>query len=148
MKVILTRDVPKLGYKMDVKEVTDGYARNYLFPRGLAMPASGKAEQNVAHVLEQRERQEARKQGEQEDLGARIEALTLRMAARAGADGRLYGSITSQKIAEALKEKHGIEIDRRKVKLAQSIKDLGSYQAHVHLSPGVEPVLRLEVVEE
>jgi len=148
MKVILARDVPGLGRKMEVREVADGYARNYLFPRGLAIPASAKAQQNVAQLLDERERQEARKRQEQQTLGERLQSLVLRIPARAGADGRLYGSVTAQRIAQALKEQHALDIDRRKIKLGESIKDLGAYQAHIALGPGTEAVLRIEVVQE
>jgi len=148
MKVILARDVPGLGRKMDLREVADGYARNYLFPRGLAIPASPKAQQNITQLLEQRERHDTRKRQEQQTLAEKFESLLLRIPARAGADGRLYGSITAQRIAQILKEQHDLDIDRRKIRLGESIKDLGSYQAQVALGPGVEAVLRLEVVQE
>jgi len=146
MKVILTREVPKLGKQSEVREVADGYARNYLFPRGLAIPASQAAQKNLSQTLEQRERHESRKREEQQGVAEKIDSLILRIEGRAGADGRLYGSITSQRLAEALKEQFNLAIDRRKIALEQSIKDLGSYQAQVTLGPGVEATLRIEVV--
>jgi large subunit ribosomal protein L9 len=148
MKVILMRDVAGLGEKMEAREVSDGYARNYLFPRGLAIPASAKAEKNVHQVLEQRERHEARRRQEQQGLAGRIQSVSVRITARAGADGRLYGSVTPQRIAQALKEQHHIDVDRRKIRLSESIKDLGSYQAHIDLGPDAESVLGIEVVQE
>jgi len=148
MKVVLTRDVEGLGRRMEVREVADGYARNYLFPRRLAIPATRGAQEDVLRALKERERQEQRAREQQEALAARIAALTVTIPARAGADGRLYGSVTAQRVAEALKEQHDISIDRRKIRLRETIKDLGSYQAQVSLGQGVGATLRVEVVQE
>jgi len=133
---------------MEVREVADGYARNYLFPRRLAIPATRGAQEDVLRALKERERQEQRAREQQEALAARIAALTVTIPARAGADGRLYGSVTAQRVAEALKEQHDISIDRRKIRLRETIKDLGSYQAQVSLGQGVGATLRVEVVQE
>ena len=129
MKVILTQDVKSQGKKGEIKNVSDGYARNYLFPRGLAVEVNDQ----VLKELENKERAKKFKEDTEkrhaEELAAKLEGVAVKITATAGADGKLYGSITAKDIAEALLEQHNIEIDRRKIQMDDHIKEIG--RAHV-----------------
>ncbi|MGE5481461.1 MAG: 50S ribosomal protein L9 [Bacteroidota bacterium] len=146
MQVILTQDVKGLGARGDTVKVADGYARNYLIPRGLAIEATkGNLKQLEAHQAE-KARQLSRKEKEAEELVRQLEAVTVRIPARAGEGGRLFGSVTAGDVAEAL-QKLGIKADKRQIELENPIKQLGSYTAAVRVLPGKTTNLRI-VVEE
>lgn len=146
MQVILTQDVKGLGARGDTVKVADGYARNYLIPRGLAIEATkGNLKQLEAHQAE-KARQLSRKEKEAEELVRQLEAVTVRIPARAGEGGRLFGSVTAGDVAEAL-QKLGIKADKRQIELETPIKQLGSYTAAVRVLPGKTTNLRI-VVEE
>ena len=145
MKVILTADVKGQGKKDQVIDVSDGYARNFLLPKKLAIPADNKAlneiknkEASKAHKLEV-EKQAAL------DIAKRLESIVVTFAYAAGPDKRLYGSVTSKEIAEALKKDHGIELDKRKITLASPIKSFGTFTAEVRLFSDVTGTIHVEV---
>ncbi len=145
MKVILLQDVKGQGKKDQVIEVSDGYARNFLLPKKLAIPADSKAlnevkskEASKQHKLEvEREAAQA--------TARKLESITLRLAFAAGPDSRLYGSVTSKEIAEGLKREYGIEIDKRKITLKEPIKSFGIFKADVKLFSDVNGVITVEV---
>lgn len=148
MKVILLEDVDGLGTKGDLVEVADGYGRNYLVPRGLAEEAT----KGNIKSLEQR-RQALLRRAEQERAAAqataeRIAAATITVLARAGEKGRLFGSVTTGDIAEAVQEQLGIEIDRRRVQLDEPIRAVGSFEVPVRLHQDVTATIRLTVQAE
>ena len=133
MKLLLTQDVKGQGKKDQIVEVSDGYARNFLIPKGLAIPADAKAineaknkEASKAHKIET-DRAAAK------DIAAKLEAVTVTIVAQAGGDGRLYGSVTSKEIAEELQKQHKIAVDRRKITLDTPIKSFGTYKLEVKL---------------
>ena len=133
MKVILTQDVKGQGKKDQVVEVSDGYARNFLFPKKLAIPADNTAlnivknkESSKQHKLDV-EKQNAL------DIAKKLESITVKFEYAAGPDKKLYGSVTSKDIAEALKKNHGIDIDKRKITLKENIKSFGNFTADVKL---------------
>ncbi len=133
MKVVLTQDVPNLGRAGDVKEVAEGYARNYLIPRGLAVPAT---EGRIRMAQEQKQTRVAQATRQVQRLAAlaeRMEQLTLTFQAKAGPTGRLYGSITPADIAEALERELKMPFDRRKI-LADPLRELGDHTVQVRLS--------------
>ncbi len=145
MKVILTADVKGQGKKDQVVDVSDGYARNFLFPKKLAIPADNKSlneiknkEASKAHKLEV-EKQTA------QDIAKRLESIVVQFTYAAGPDKRLYGSVTSKEIAEALKKDFGIEIDKRKITLAVPIKSFGTFCADVRLFTDVIGKIHIEV---
>ncbi|MBQ9782971.1 MAG: 50S ribosomal protein L9 [Clostridia bacterium] len=145
MKVILTADVKGQGKKDQIVEVSDGYARNFLLPKKLAIPADNKAinevknkEASKAHKLE------VEKQTAQE-IAKKLETIVVKFVYAAGPDKRLYGSVTSKEIAEALKKEHGIEIDKRKITLATPIKSFGTFSADVRLFTDVVGKIHVEV---
>ena len=144
MQVILQKDVKALGKKGEIKEVAEGYARNFLFPRGLAVEATG-------GQLKQHKQQEKGAAGKKakaleaaENTAAKLNDLQLELTAKVGENGRLFGSITSADVASALKEK-GFSVDKRKVELSDPVKALGTYSVRVKLHPEVEANLELIV---
>ncbi len=146
MKVILLHDVPDLGKPGDVKEVAAGYARNYLLPRGLVTPATPAALQNLREQVATEQRRAEKRRAEQQALADRIAATNLTFAVRVGRGDRLYGSVTSQDIANALQEIQGISIDRRTIQLREPIRQLGTVEVPIRLGAGVEPRVKVTLI--
>ncbi len=136
MKVILTNDVEKLGKSGELKEVADGYARNFLIPRKFAVPASGGAYRAWQHDIASREEKRRREREEAEIAAQRISSTTLTMGVKVGEGGKLYGSITAKDIADAL-ARRGIVVDRHKVDLDEPLRTLGTYKVAVRVLPGL-----------
>ncbi len=148
LKVILTQDVKGQGKKGQMIEVSDGYGRNYLLPRGLAQEAT-KSNINVmegkaasAEFHRQKELEEA------QALAEKMKEITVVLKAKAGANGKLFGSITSMDVAEALKFQHHIKIDKKKFDLKDGIKTLGVKEVDIKIYTGVSAKLKVEVVSE
>jgi len=146
MKVILQVDIKALGQKGQVREVSDGYARNYLFPKGLAVEASAGNVQDLAHKKAVEERRKEKEKQEVLALAAKLNALNIQIAVKTGEGGRLFGSVTSKEIAAELKNSCGIEIDKRKLELKESIKNLGDYLVTVKLHPEVNAQIKVHIV--
>jgi large subunit ribosomal protein L9 len=147
MKVILMTDVPALGHRGETRDVANGYARNFLLPRKLAVPATPANLKNVEHLKRQRVREEHRALEVAKVTATRIEALTLAVAARASDDGRLYGSVSAQDVVEFL-EKHKVPVEKRRVQLEEPIKALGDYKVPVRLHGDVTATLTVSVTAE
>lgn len=145
MKVVLNSDVEKLGRKGDVVEVAAGYARNFLLPRNLAIFATKGSLKQAESLLRARSDRDAKELAVFTELATRISSTPLVIAARAGAEGQLFGSITNADIAEALEKALGQPIDRRKVVLADPIKSAGSHQFEVNLATEVTAKGMVEV---
>jgi large subunit ribosomal protein L9 len=144
VKVILTGDVDKLGKSGEMKVVTDGYARNFLIPKRLAVPAEGGAYRAWQHDIASREDKRRREREEAEIYATRIASTTLTMGVKVGDGGKLYGSITSKDIADAL-GRRGIVIDRHKVDLEEPLKSLGTYKVAVKVFSGMAPEVTIIV---
>ena len=148
MKVILLQDVRGQGRKGEMINVSDGYARNFLFPRKLAQEAT------VDNVNTMRMNDKAKREKEQrlrEEAAAmsnRLREITLNVSAKGGGAGRLFGSVTSQEISDALKEQEGIDLDRRKIVIEDSIKTVGLYTVKVKLGFGIDAPLKVNVTEK
>ena len=146
MRVVLVRDVPDLGMAGEVKNVADGFARNYLIPRGMAAPASTGALREAVLKRQIDSRQEVHIEQQNRDLSAALEGLSVTFEVRAGEKDQLYGSITNADIAAALEAQVGRRVDRRKIELEKPIRHLGTYEVRVRLSehvvPSVEVVLQ------
>ena len=148
MKVILTQDVKGSGKSGDIINVSDGYARNFLFPKGLAIEAS------AANLNAQKNRQAAqdhKKQVERQEaqaLAERIQALGVTIQARTGENGKLFGSISTKEVAEAIALQHGLTVERKKIVLKEPIRELGEYQVQVKLYAGIASTIRVTVVGE
>lgn len=147
MKVILIKDVPKLGKNGQVVEVADGYARNYLIPRGLAIEASAANLKRLQERHDAESRRAERELAEARETARRLEGRTVTIRMRAGEQGRLFGSVTSQHVAEALRGL-GIEVDRRRIALEDPIRQVGSYRVPVRLHPQVTVEIGVNVVGE
>jgi large subunit ribosomal protein L9 len=149
MKVILQKPVDKLGNPGDIAEVADGYARNYLIPRGMAIRAQ-KGTLKQAEVLKKGHIARLSKQkGEFEALASRLIAEgPLRVSARAGDEGKLFGSITAADIADAVAQRTGVRVDRRDIHLDEPIRSVGAHEVRVKLFHEVEPVITVEVIAE
>lgn len=148
MKVILKQDVPNLGARGDVQEVADGYARNYLIPRGLAAIATAGALKDFEHRQEVQARKHERMKKRSEALARRLTAHTVTFEVKTGETGQLYGSITNADIAEALEEQVGVEIDKRDIPLSEPIRQVGEHFVPVRLMEDVEPQVRVVVKPE
>ena len=146
MKLILTQEVTGLGTPGDVVEVKDGYGRNYLLPRGLAVGWTKGGEKQVAAIRKARDTREIKSLEEAQSVRRSLESRTVRLTARAGANGRLFGAITPADVAEAVAAVGGPQVDRRKVELAQPIKAVGDYSVRVRLHPDVQANVTLTVV--
>ena len=144
MKVILTKDVDKLGKSGEMKTVADGFATNFLIPRKLAVPAAGGAYRAWQHDIASREEKRAREREEAEIAATRISSTTLTMGVKVGEGGKLYGSITSKDIADAL-GRRGITVDRHKIDLEQPIKSLGTYKVAIKVFSGMTPEVTIVV---
>lgn len=147
MKVLLTKDVYKLGRAGDVKRVADGYGRNYLIPQGLALLATPGAMKHAERIRSQAEIQRAKLNSELKDLADQINGLTLTFSAKAGETGKMYGSITSQEIADAITEKSRYEVKRQQLEM-QPIRNLGEYTIHVRLTMDLVPEVKVIVHRE
>ena len=145
MQVVLLKDIKRLGNTGELREVADGYARNYLIPRGLAAAATAAARQQAAEQVAVQARQERAEQEHAAQQAAKMENIELVFAAKAGESGRLYGSITKADIAEQLSEKIGAEVDRRKIILDEPIKELGTSTVEVHLHSAVSTTITVIV---
>lgn len=147
-EAILLEDIEQLGQKGTVVEVSKGYLRNYLQPRKLAQPATkatlAAAQQMIAAAERAREQAALESQG----LALQLSNTVLTIARQAGDDGRLFGSVTNQDIAEAIKEARGVEVDRRKIELEEPIKQIGTYMVDLELEGGVKAVVKTMVVEQ
>jgi large subunit ribosomal protein L9 len=146
MRVVLRGDVENLGRKGDMVDVADGFARNYLVPKGLAMKATPGAEKQADAMRRNREAQEVRTRASAEALAAQLAAGTVEIKARAGEGGRLFGSVTTSDIAEAVNGQLGVEIDRRRLDLDEPLKELGVVDVPLRLHPDVQATVRVAVV--
>jgi len=145
VKILLRDDVDNLGKKGDLVEVADGYARNYLVPRGLALQASRGAQKQADAMRRNRDARDRREREAAEALAAQFNGRTISVKARAGGEGRLFGSVTNSDIAEAIERQTGAEIDRRKIELAEPIKELGGFDLQVRLHADVDASIHVEV---
>jgi large subunit ribosomal protein L9 len=147
MKVILKEDVKKLGNMGQIVTVADGYARNYLVPKGLAVEASTKNMKSLEHAQKVIQEKAKKVKESMEEFAERLSKVTLVMKAKAGEEGKLFGSVTSMDIAEQLKNE-GIDIDKKKILLEEPIKRLGNYTVGIHLHADINSRINLQVVEE
>jgi large subunit ribosomal protein L9 len=147
MKIILQKEVQKLGAPGDVVDVADGYARNFLIPRGLAAPASKGAVRHADRLRQTHEKRTRAGLEAAQAMAERLAAASLRVPAKAGEDGRLFGSITVQHLAEEIEKVVGVPIDRRHL-IAEPIRSIGTHEVTVHLHPEVNATVTVEVVPQ
>ena len=148
MRVVLLKEVPDLGEAGEVKDVADGHARNFLIPRGFAQKATKGAERLWEEQKASMVRRTASERQEATETAAKLSGATVVVSARVGEQDRLYGSVTGQQIAEAIKEQTDIEIDRHALELEQPIRDLGTYTVSIKLGHAVEAAISVDVQKE
>ena len=147
MKVILKEDIKKIGSMGQTVTVADGFARNYLVPKGLAVEANIKNMKSLEHAKKVIQEKAKKMKASVQDFADKLSKITLVIKAKAGEEGKLFGSVTTMDIAEQLKNE-GIEIDKKKISLDEPIKRIGTYAVSVRLHPEVETQINLQVVEE
>lgn len=147
MKVLLLADVKGQGKKDQIIEVSDGYARNFLFPKKLAVVADAKVMSESKSKEEAKQFRLKEEKAAAKSLAEKIATLTVKITATSGADGRLYGSVTTKDIAEALSKQYKIDIDKKKMVLAENIKAYGTYNVEVKVYPEISTTLKVTVTE-
>jgi len=147
MDIILLTDVEKVGYKHEVAKVKDGYGRNFLIPQGMAIIANAKNMKKLDDLKAKEAAVEAAKVDEYKAMATKLEGQTLKIGAKAGTSGKIFGSVTNVQIIAALKEQFDIDIPRRKVEV-EDVKNLGTYNATLNLHPEVTVTLPFEVAQD
>jgi large subunit ribosomal protein L9 len=145
MRVVLRTDLDSLGKRGDIREVADGYARNYLLPKGHAIAATKGVESQAEAMRRARDLRDAKDREAAELVARTLVPQVIRIAARAGADGRLFGSVTAADVVDAVARQSGVELDRRKLRLEEPIKSLGTHEVPVKLHSDVEFRVTVEV---
>jgi len=148
MKVILLQDVPKVGKKDQLLEAKEGYARNYLFPKKLAVEATPANIKELQRQEKIRADKAAAQKEEAVAIGKQLKDITVTIQTKCGAGGKLFGAVTNKEIAEQLEKSTGIKIDKRKIVLEENIKTLGTYRPLVKLHPDVHVELAVKIIEQ
>lgn len=147
MDIILKKDVANLGHADDVVKVKTGYAMNYLIPQGFAIAATPSALKQHEETLRQRAHKEAKKVAEAEAAAAKINELTVKVSAKVSENGKIYGSVTTAQLAEALAAA-GVEVDKKDITILSEVKELGNYEAEVKCYKAIKGTFKFEVVAE
>jgi large subunit ribosomal protein L9 len=148
MEVILKKDIEKLGYKDEVVKVKPGFARNYLLPRDLALVATDSTKKILAENLKQRSHKEAKVKAEAEKVAAKLKEISIKVGAKAGENGKIFGSVNTIQVADALK-KLGFDFERKNIVIKnEPIKVLGSYEAVIKIHKDLSETIKFDVVEE
>jgi large subunit ribosomal protein L9 len=148
MKVILKQDIKTLGKRGDIKEVSDGYARNFLLPKSLAMEATPGNLRVLADQKESAVKREELENAEAQGLAKKLAGQSVTFKAKTGEGGRLFGSITAKDVVDQIKKEHNLELDKRKLEIDDSIKNIGTYPVKVHLYKGISAEITVKVVAE
>ena len=146
MRVVLRADVENVGKKGDILDVSDGYARNYLIPKGRAIRATAGVEAQAAAMRRSRDLKDARDRESAETVARSVVSTVVRIPARAGAEGRLFGSVTTADVVAAVAAQSGVQLDRRRLVMEEPIRSLGTHEVPVRLHPDVEFRVTVEVV--
>lgn len=148
MEIILKKNVDKLGYANELVNVKPGYGRNFLIPQGYAVLATPSAKKAHAEIMRQKSHKEAKNLAEAQELATKIEGLTITIATKAGENGKIFGSVSTVQLAEAIR-KAGFDIDRKSLKIKdEPIKEIGTFEAEANLYKGVKQAFKFEVVSE
>ncbi len=147
MKVILTQDVKAQGKKGEVVDVSDGYAKNFLLKKGLAIEATAQALNDLKGKEAAKQHQIEVEKQQAKETAEKLTSITVKIKGTAGADGRFYGSVTAKEIAEAMAQQHGVEIDRRKLQITDPIRAFGTYRIEIKLYAGITGTVTVVVTE-
>lgn len=149
MEIILIQDVPNLGFKDDILTVKDGYGANYLIPKGLAILALPSEKKKLAETMRQRAYKEEKVKKDAEKLAEKLRDIEVKIGAKVGTSGKIFGSVNALQIAEAIKEQFDIELDRKRIVVdGDAVKELGVYTAKINLHKEVRFDIKFEVVDE
>ena len=148
MELILTQDVENLGERNDIVTVKNGYGRNFLIPQGLATIATASKKKHALEIKKQQSAKAMKMIADMQAIADNLASKTLKVGAKAGTSGKLFGSVTNIQLADAIKKQFDIDIDRRKIKLKEEIKSLGTYKAAVELHREVSANIEFEVVQD
>lgn len=148
MKVILNQNVKNLGKEGEVKEVADGYARNYLIPKGLAQEATNTILKETQEKKVREQKQKDKEKARAEQIKEQLDGKTLEIKARTGGGDKLFGAVTAREISDVLKQKMQVEVDKKKIDLADPIKHLGQYRVKLKIYPSIQAELNIIVVAE
>ena len=148
MEIILLKNVNKLGLANSIVKVKPGFARNFLIPQGLALEASERNRNILQQQIKQQQEQASKLLEEAKETGAKLATATLRIAAKAGTSGKIFGSVTNVQISQVIKANLGIEIDRHNIELSEEVKMLGTYSAKVHVHPEYSSMVKFEVYDD
>ncbi|WP_315274060.1 50S ribosomal protein L9 [Selenomonas sputigena] len=148
MKVILQQDVKKVGNKGDIVEVSEGYGRNFLLPKKLAVEATAANLETAKQKANSAARKKQQATDEARLLAAQLEKVSVKVAVRIGEGGKLFGSVTGKDVADALTKEHGIDVDRRKISLKSEVTGAGEYEAVIKVHPEIQSTIRVLVVAE
>ena len=148
MKVILQQDVKKVGSKGDIVEVSEGYGRNFLLPKKLAVEATAANLETAKQKANSAARKKQQATDEARLLAAQLEKVSVKVAVRTGDGGKLFGSVTGKDVADALAKEHGIDVDRRKISLKGEVTGVGEYEAVIKVHPEIQSTIRVLVVAE
>ena len=148
MEIILLKDVDKVGDKHEIVDVKPGYARNYLIPQKLAIVANESNRSKLEEIKRREEEERLARKSEFEEIAQKLEGKVLKIGAKSGTSGKIFGSVTNIQIANALEEELDIDVDRKKIIMPEEIKTLGAYTAELDLHPEVETKVHFEVVAE
>ncbi|MEL7252039.1 MAG: 50S ribosomal protein L9 [Bacteroidota bacterium] len=148
MEIILLQDVDHVGYKHELVTVKDGYGRNYLIPQGLALIANSANKARLKELQRREGAMEAKRLGEYQEMADKLDGQVLKIGAKAGTSGKIFGSVTTIQVVNALKEQFDLDVERRKVQLPDDVKELGTYKMVLSLHKEVQPEVTFEVVAE
>ncbi|MEZ4910505.1 MAG: 50S ribosomal protein L9 [Saprospiraceae bacterium] len=148
MEIILLKDLDNLGDKHTIVKVKPGYGRNYLIPQGLAVNANAANRKKLDEMIADEEAKEAAKVGEYKTMAEKLEGQTLRIGVKAGTTGKIFGSVTSVQLAQALKEQLDLEVERKKIALPEEVKEIGIYTADINFHKEVKSSIQFELVQE
>ena len=148
MDIILLKELDKVGGKHEIVKVKDGYGRNFLIPQGLAIVANAGNRKMLNELVKQEDKKESKRLDEYKEMAAKLDGVTLKIGAKAGTSGKIFGSVTNVQIANALKEQAGIVIERKKIVLEEEVKSIGTYSAKLNLHKDVQTSVAFEIIEE
>ncbi|HMS99220.1 MAG TPA: 50S ribosomal protein L9 [Saprospiraceae bacterium] len=148
MDIILLKDMDKLGDKHSVVSVKPGYGRNYLIPQGVGVVANAVNRKKLDTLIAEEEARESARLEEYRSLAQQMEGKTLKIGVKAGTTGKIFGSVTSVQVSQALKDQLGLEVERKKIVLPEEVKDLGTYQATINLHKEVSTKIEFELIAE
>lgn len=148
MEIILLKDVDNVGDKHTIVKVKDGFGRNYLIPQGLALVANSTNRRKLNEIIRLDELQESKRLDVYQEMANKLAGATLRIGAKAGTSGKIFGSVNNSQLAAAIKEQFELEIERRKIEIPEEVKTLGTYTANINLHKEVKATVTFEVVED